>query len=184
MFSDQLVATVSRLDITDAEANRIFRSNIRLTLETFLRFAHRYWFHEVSNQAQSREIFQLVRRHLDLDALYQEVREELQDMGNFLDVEAMRRQNETVVRLTVVTTFGLIGTVTTGFIGMNLFDWTEQSAAWRLAAFLIVFVPTMFLTLYTVVKSRRLSEFLDALSDEKVGFGGRWRTFWRVWKRG
>jgi hypothetical protein len=36
-------------------------------------------------------------------------------------------------------------------------------------AFSIVLMVTAALTLYTVVKSRRLSEFLDALSDEKLG---------------
>lgn len=102
-------------------------------------------------------------------------------MGNFLEGEATRKQNETVVRLTVVTTFGLAGTVTTGFIGMNLFDWTQEPTWWRIAAFFAVFVPTAFLTLYTVVKSRRLSDFLDALSDESVSWGRRGRALLRVW---
>jgi hypothetical protein len=181
MFSDRLVGVVSRLDITNAKANRIFRRDIRNAHENFLRFAHRYWFHNISNHAQVRELFDMTRRHLHLDALYDEVREELQDMGNFLEVEAMRKQNETVVRLTVVTTFGLVGTVTTGFIGMNLFDWTQQPVLWRVAAFFCVFLPTAFLTLYTVVKSRRLSDFLDALSDERVTWGRRWRALMRVW---
>jgi hypothetical protein len=181
MFSDRLVGAVSRLDITNAKANRIFRRDIRNAHENFLRFAHRYWFHNISNHAQVRELFDMTRRHLLLDDLYSEVREELQDMGNFLEVEATRKQNETVVRLTVVTTFGLVGTVTTGFIGMNLFDWTQQPVWWRMAAFFCVFVPTAFLTLYTVVKSRRLSDFLDALSDEKVTWGRRWRALMRVW---
>jgi hypothetical protein len=181
MFSDRLVAAVSRLDITSAKANRIFRRDIRHALENFLRFAHRYWFHEISNQAQTRELFDKTRTHLQLDGLYSEVREELQDMGNFLDVEAMRRQNETVVRLTVVTTFGLVGTVTTGFLGMNLFAWAEESALWRFVAFLLIFVPVTALTLYTVMKSRRLSEFLDALSDEHVSWTSRWRALMRVW---
>ena len=102
-------------------------------------------------------------------------------MGNFLDVEAMRRQNETVVRLTVVTTFGLIGTVTTGFLGMNLLAWSEEPVEWRVWAFLVIFVPTLVLTLYTVVKSRRLSEFLDALSDERAPTWDCVKAFWRVW---
>jgi hypothetical protein len=181
MFSDRLVAAVSRLDITSAKANRIFRRDIRHALENFLRFAHRYWFHEISNQAQTRELFDKTRTHLQLDGLYSEVREELQDMGNFLDVEAMRRQNETVVRLTVVTTFGLVGTVTTGFLGMNLLAWADQSVLWRIVAFMVIFIPVTALTLYTVMKSRRLSEFLDALSDEHVSWGSRWRALMRVW---
>ncbi len=181
MFSDRLVATVSALDITDVEANRIFRRQIRAALENFLRFAHRYWFHEISNHAQMRELFHLTRQHLELDALYSEVREELQDMGNFLDVEAMRRQNDTVVRLTVVTTFGLIGTVTAGLLGMNLLAWDSEPAWWRVAAFIACFVPILVLTLYTVIKSKPLSEFLDVLSDETATYAERWRAFWRVW---
>ena len=132
MFSDRLVAAVSRLDIADVEANRVFRRDIRLALENFLRFAHRYWFQEISNQAQARELYLMTRQHLDLDLLYRGIREELQDMGNFLEVEALRRQNETVVRLTVVTIFGLIGTVGTGFLGMNLLAWAEHPTELRI----------------------------------------------------
>jgi hypothetical protein len=77
MFSDRLVAAVSRLDITDAETNRIFRRDIRHTLENFLRFEHRYWFQEISNQAQARELFLMTRQHLTLDLLYRDIRQEL-----------------------------------------------------------------------------------------------------------
>jgi hypothetical protein len=183
MFSDRLVAAVSRLDIADVEANRIFRREIRLALENFLRFAHRYWFQEISNQAQARELYLMTRQHLDLDLLYRGIREELQDMGNFLDVEAMRRQNETVVRLTVVTTFGLIGTVGTGFLGMNLLAWAEHPIELRIFAFALVLAVTSALTLYTVVKSRRLSQLLDALSDEQVGWRGKLKALRNVWSR-
>jgi hypothetical protein len=183
MFSDRLVAAVSRLDVEDAETSRAFRRDIREAVENFLRFEHRYWFHEISNQAQARELFEMTRRHLDLDVLYREIREELQDMGNFLEVDALRRQNESVVRLTVVTTFGLIGTVATGFLGMNIFAWAEQPADWRLVVFAAVLVATSLLTLYTVVKSRRLSEFLDALSDEQVKWRGKARALLAVWRR-
>jgi hypothetical protein len=183
MFSDRLVAAVSRLDIADAEANRVFRRNIRHGLENFLRFEHRYWFHEISNQAQARELYHMTRQHLGLDVLYREIREELQDMGNFLDVEAMRRQNETVVRLTVVTTFGLIGTVCTGFLGMNILAWAEHPTELRILAFLVVLAITASLTVYTVMKSRGLSEFLDALSDDQVSWRGKMKALRSVWRK-
>jgi hypothetical protein len=182
MFSDRLVAAVSRLDIEDAETSRVFRRDIRDAVENFLRFEHRYWFHEISNQAQARELFGLARQHLGLDALYREIREELQDMGNFLEVEAARRQNDTVVRLTVVTTFGLIGTVTTGFLGMNVLAWAEQPTDWRIMVFLLILAGTSLLTLYTVLKSNRLSEFLDALSDERANWRGKLKALRRVWQ--
>ena len=84
--------------------------------------------------------------------------------------------------LTVVTTFGLIGTVTTGFLGMNILAWAEHPADWRIMVFTLVLVATSALTLYTVLKSHRLSEFLDALSDERTGWRGKIRSLRRVWQ--
>jgi multisubunit Na+/H+ antiporter MnhG subunit len=123
----------------------------------------------------------MTRQHLGRDALYRDIREELQDMDNFLDVEAMRRQNETVVRLTVVTTFGLIGTVCTGFLGMNLLAWAEHPTELRVLAFLLVLILTSAVTLYTVAKSRGLSEFMDALSDDQVSWRAKMKAFRNVW---
>ncbi|HEU0063316.1 MAG TPA: CorA family divalent cation transporter [Hyphomicrobiaceae bacterium] len=181
MFSDRLAEAVNRLDVRDAAAVLKFRADTRLALETFLRFTHRYWFHEVSHHEQAQHLFNMCRQHLEVDQLYTDVREEVQDMSQYLEAEAARRQNETMMRLTVVTTFGLIGTVATGFLGMNLFSHSEESGVLKLAIFLTVFLPTLLLTFYTVAKSRRLSEFLDALSDEKIGWGVRLRTLLAVW---
>jgi cell division protein FtsW (lipid II flippase) len=88
------------------------------------------------------------------------------------------------VRLTVVTIFGLIGTVTTGFLGMNLF--AESDASWPTKAllFLLVFIPTIALTVYTMVKSKRLSDFLDVVSDERISTWNKIKSFVAVWGRG
>lgn len=184
MLSDRLVLAVSRLDITDPESIRAFRRAIRQTFEIFLRFSHRYWFHEISDQAQMRDLFALWRRHLGTDGLYDEVREELQDMSQYLDSDLLRRHANTIVRLTVVTILGLIGTVTTGFLGMNLIAEADAPLLTKLAYFMVVFIPTIALTLYTVMKSRRLSEFLDSLSDERLSTRHRARALAAVWRFG
>jgi len=181
MFSDRLAGAVSRLDVGNIAAVLAFRRETRQALEAFLRFTHRYWFHEISEQAQTRDLFALCRRHLGLDRLFEDIRQEVQDMSQYLENEAMRRQNETVVRLTVVTTFGLIGTFVTGFLGMNLFSWSDQNPPVKVLLFALVFAPTVLLTFYTVKKSRRLSEFLDALADESLGLAEKWRAFRRIW---
>ncbi|HYJ80620.1 MAG TPA: hypothetical protein VEW03_13490, partial [Longimicrobiaceae bacterium] len=80
----------------------------------------------------------------------------------------LRRQANTVVRLTVVTTVGLIGTITTGFLGMNLIAAAGEPAWLRVLYFAAVFIPTTALTLYSIMVSKRLSEFLEALSDERL----------------
>lgn len=183
MFSDRLVAAISRLDIMSTKANRLFRRDIRFAHHNFLRFSQRYWLQEISNQAQTRELFSLTRAQLQLDMLYKEVRDELHDMDQVLEDEAERKQNETIVRLTVVTILGLVGTVTTGFLGMNLFSYAELEPWVKLAIFMAVLVPTTVLTFYTVMKSSRLSDFLDALADEGRPWSSRWRALMRVWPR-
>ncbi len=181
LFSDRLIAAASKLDARDDGSALAFQRTMRVTHEHFLRFAQRAWFHEISNQAQMRELFAMTRKHLELEPLFSEVREELQDMGNFLDMDAMRRQNETVVRLTVVTTFGLMGTVATGLLGMNIIAWAEEPLPWRIGVFVSFLTAIVALTLYTVVKSRRLSEFLDTLSDERASSWQTIKAFFRVW---
>jgi hypothetical protein len=116
-------------------------------------------------------------------------------MNSYLDADSLRRQANTVVRLTVVTIFGLIGTITTGFLGMNLLAEAEAESpmAERLGYFTLVFVVSTTLTLYTMVKSKRLSDFLDAVSDERLstwqklvaaGRSGAWRTAGRALRAG
>lgn len=184
MFSDRLAEAVNRLDVTDPQAVQDFRASTRRALETFLRFTHRYWFHAVSNQDQARDLFALCRRHLGLDELYEDIRQEVQEMSQYLENEATRRQNDSIVRLTVVTAFGLIGTIATGFLGMNLFDHTKFDGATKLAIFVAVLVPTMVLTFYTIAKSQRLFEFLDAIANENKSLGAKLRSFLGIWTRG
>jgi hypothetical protein len=173
MVSDQLAEALNALDITDPESIKRFKRQIRLSYVSFLGFTHRYWFHEVSEQAQVKALFNLCTRHLQIDGLYAEVKERIRDMNAYLDADALRRQANTVVRLTVVTVFGLIGTITTGFLGMNLIAAADQPLTTRTLFFLVVLGLTVALTVYTVVKSKRLSDFLDAVSDERLSSGTR-----------
>lgn len=182
MLSDRLVVAVSRLDIDSPESIRYFKRSIRQSIEIFLRFNHRYWFHEVSKQSVAKDLFQLWSRHLGNDALFQELREEVLDMGNYLDSDDARRQGETVLRLTVVTIFGLIGALVTGFLGMNLIAAADMDWPHKLGYFLLVLAPTLLITIYTVKKSRPLSEFLDALSNERLPRRDKLASFARIWR--
>jgi hypothetical protein len=184
MFSDRLAEALKHLDITDPDSIRRFKRTIRDSFAGFLGFTHRYWFHEVSEQAQARALFRLCTSHLGLDALYAEVKERIADMSGYLEADGLRRQANTVVRLTVVTIFGLIGTVTTGFLGMNLLAEADAPLAQRLALFGMVFFATTALTVYTMAKSKRLSDFLDALSDERLGAWAKFKALAGVWRPG
>ena len=183
MFSDRLAEALKDLDITDAASVRRFKRTIRDTFASFLRFTHRYWFHEVSEQTQVRALFRLCANHLELGPLYTEVQERIGEMNRYLDADSLRRQANTVVRLTVVTIFGLIGTVTTGFLGMNLLAEAEAPMSRRLGLFALIFVLTTGLTVYTMAKSKRLSDFLDVLSDERASVWQKVKALALVWQR-
>jgi hypothetical protein len=183
MLSDRLVVALNRLDIHDPESVKRFKRTIRQVFEIFLRFTHRYWFHDIADQAQARDLFRLCAEHLGTDRLFDEVRQEIQDMSDYLDSDSLRRQANTVVRLTVVTTFGLIATVTTGFLGMNLLAAADQPLTFRLAYFALVALPTTGLIFYAVARSKRLSDFLEALSDERLTLRAKLASLGNVWGR-
>lgn len=184
IFRDRLATAISILRDYSAPTVRRFKRRIRLTHENFLRFTHRYWFHEVSNQLPPQEVFDMWLGQIGSDQLFREVREEVQDMIDYLDSDGLRRQANSVVRLTVVTFFGLIGTVATGFLGMNIFNLTDKSPLDKLVVLTIVLVLVAVLTFYTAAKSQRLAEFLEAVSDERRGVREKFAVFMRIWRKG
>ena len=182
MLSDRLVTALNQLEIGNAESVKRFKRAIREVLEVFLRFTHRYWFYEISDQAQARALFAMTREHLGTERLFSELREEIQDMSQYLDSDSLRRQANTVVRLTVVTTAGLIATISTGFLGMNLIDAAQEPLSSRLLVFAVVFLFSALLTGFAILKSKRLSDFLEALSDERLSPHDKLVTLLAVWR--
>ena len=183
MFSDRLAEALRPLVISDPDSVRRFKRTIRGSFEGFLGFTHLYWFREVAEQTQTRDLFRLCADHLGIEPLYREVKERTADMNSYLDADALRRQANTVVRLTVVTIFGLIGTVTTGLLGMNLIAEADSPLDRRLLILVAVLLLTTIVTIYTMVKSKRLSDFLDALSDERLSVWQKTLSFIAVWRR-
>ena len=182
MMSDRLVGTMNRLDPRRRESVGRFRHDIRATLEVFLRFTHRYYFSEISDQAPLREVFHLWRGHLGTQRLYEELREEIGDMAGYLETDLLRRQAVTILQLTVVTLFSQIGMLATGFLGMNIFGWAEAETPTKITIFLAALIPSALITFYTVLKARRLAFFLDTLANEKLDWKAKWRAFSDVWK--
>jgi Mg2+ and Co2+ transporter CorA len=183
MLSHRSIAAVSRLDIENADSIRRFRRDTRQTMEIFLRFTHRYWFHEISDKAQTRDLFQMLEQHLGTERLFAEVRDEIQDMANYLDSDALRRQSNTMIRLTVVTILGLIFAAATGFLGMNIIAEADAGYLLKILYFFATVIAFVAIVAYTLLISRRLSEFLDALTDDRVSFRKKWQALLRVWRR-
>ena len=157
------------------------QSIARETLEVFLRFNHRYWFHEISNQVQAADFFKRWSHQLGSDALYNEVREEARDINEYLDADRARKQTDNAMRLTVVSACGMVGTIVTGFLGMNLYSHSDQPVETKFLIFFAAFIPTVLLAIYTVMISRRLASVMEALSSEGLSWGEKLSTFRQIW---
>ena len=168
LFSERLVSAISALDTHRSGSVRTFKLDIRHMMAAFLRFTHRYWFHEVSNQAQARDLFNLMTGHLGTDRLYTDINEALCEMTDFLEADDLRRQAETVTRLTVVTTLSIIGTVATGFLGMNLIDAADQPLWIKAAYFAVVFACCALIVFFTVSRSKVFAHSLDVIASERA----------------
>ena len=180
-MSDELAVAMNRLIVGDTRSVRNFKRTIRQMMEVFLRFTHRYWFHEVSNQEIPRSLFARLTRHLGNEDLYDEVRHEATDMIDYLDSDSARRQANTILRLTVVTIVGLVGTVASGLLGMNIFSEADRPVGERVAVFAIAVLITLVLTVWSVVNSKRLANVLDSLSDTRVPWRKKFGAVYRSW---
>jgi hypothetical protein len=125
----------------------------------------------------------MTSNYLGTDRLYVEVRHEIEDMAQYLETDTLRRQANTVVRLTVVTVFGMIGTVVTGIFGMNLFGFSDIPLAWQLVVLPLTIAAVTALLFYTLAKSKSLADFLDAVSDERLSPSNKVQSLLDVWRK-
>ena len=90
MLSDRLVAAIKRLEAQSATSAAEFRAEVYGLQESFMRFTQRYWFSDISDQAQTRDLFRMQRGQLDNETLYKELRDEIFDSVHYLDSVVLR----------------------------------------------------------------------------------------------
>ncbi|MDX2155158.1 MAG: hypothetical protein SFW09_01510 [Hyphomicrobiaceae bacterium] len=167
MLSDRLVAAIKRLEARQHTSAMRFRAEVYRLQEAFMSFTQRYWIADASHQDQARDLFRLLRRQLDTEQTYRDLRSEIFDSVQYLDSDVLRRQTGSMHRLTAVTILGLIGTVATGFLGMNLIAAAEQPLEDRLKMFGTVLGATTLVILAVVALSRPLTSLFDRISGER-----------------
>ena len=59
---------------------------------------------------------------------------------------------------------------------MNVIAEADKPLWWRVSLFLFTLAATGLVTVFTIARSKRLADFLDALSDDRL----TWREKWLV----
>lgn len=81
------------LSAKSSNSNSYYES-IRKMRVNFLAFTHRYWFSNVSNQEQARELFALMQKHAGNHVLYEEVNKESAAAREEMLIEAQHNEME------------------------------------------------------------------------------------------
>ena len=115
-FSSRLSAATEKDGIRSAT----FRNRLMRIHEDFLEFAHLFRFTGISNQMQAQEMFDHWRKHLRLNALLADVREELEVATNYLFARDEREQTKTGNRLNVIAVSAVGAGLAFAFLGMNV----------------------------------------------------------------
>ena len=132
----------------------------------------------------ARDLFRMWSDHLSLKHLHADLREEIQDMLNYLDLDMLRRQSTTIVRLTVVTMMSILGTVTTGVLGMNVFAEAESHWLYKLGLVAFALAGTTLITYVVLRRSLSLARFLETVADTRCTLRRQWNAFKAIfWER-
>lgn len=120
-----LLATSSRVSeavrrLMDDSNEVAFRQTLVEVQRDFLEFVHQFHFTGLSNQLQAREMFEQWRRALGLDALFKDVKTEIESATGFLLSDQQVRQGESANTLSTIASIAVFFGLAFSFLGMNV----------------------------------------------------------------
>jgi hypothetical protein len=134
----------------------------------FALFTNLYQFPLLSNQQQGIEMYELARRYMDVNELFQEVQEEIRSSHEYLEIRTGQEQTHMSMLLTVVATAGLALGLASSLLGMNILiddimkiikgplsnDITVKLIGVQFLIFLIVFLICSIFLICFILKSK------------------------------
>lgn len=152
-FANQIASIsklIDQLDIKKGDV-KIIADEVRTLHGKFIGFVNRMWFEEVTPQEQGIELFDIAQRQMKLKDQISELKEEMKELFEFVELHHQKEQNLAVYRLTILAGLGLPITILVGFWGMNFKFTTEQDFLW----FIISGVLTLIVLLVIWKSFRR-----------------------------
>ena len=140
LYSDALSRAVAEYD----PGTEAFHQEISTILQRLLHFTHRYWFREVSNQVQPRELFTWWTKHLETQALFDQVKQEAQDANEFLETQAQKKLSEAQKKLAEAS------------VQLSLEQRKLAEAARRLSVIAIIGLPVGLIAAFLAIDWDRL----------------------------
>lgn len=115
-FSQRLSEMVSRKENKVELPTQV---EVREFYHDFVEFTQSFWFDEISPQQQGIELFQMWRKQLQIQQLYDEVRQELKDLVEYTELRSAERLNHNVAWIGCIALIVALLSLAAGIFGMN-----------------------------------------------------------------
>lgn len=167
VFSDQLAGAADKFRDNESTTERgRFQKRIQHIQADLLRFTQRYWFSEISNQLQAKELFSMLTRHLGTETLYDKVFNEALHINQYLENEHAREQARLTLLLTNIATYGVVFAILLSLTTSDFFLWdwvksTWKDGAWTVKASLIIAYAIMGLWLPMYVGAKFFDRIIE-----------------------
>ncbi len=100
IMSNELSELVHR-DRTTGKISLPKRKDVLDFYNKFVEFTQNYWFDEISPQEQGIEMFEMWRKQLRIQSLYDEIHQELKDLVEYSELRATEDLNNKLTKLTI-----------------------------------------------------------------------------------
>ena len=164
-FSDQLSALscaarsayATAANGTSQEGRIAVRRDFREIRRSFALLTNLYAFPMVSSQQQAIEMYSLMREHMNILDLFQEVEKEIMTMNDFLQGENEERAAEHVLGLTILATIFAVVMILVDLVALDphrLYEWIRSagmSAEQTALILIIILVLTVVIISYTLI---------------------------------
>ncbi|MBI4652486.1 hypothetical protein HY745_14660 [Candidatus Desantisbacteria bacterium] len=123
--------------------------NIKKLKKDFLLFTNKYWFIEITGQEQGIDIHNKWSDVIKNNQLFEEVRQELAELDEFVEIIQANSLNLFMEILTIIATIGLILSLWIGFFSISIpdkiFCFTNLGSISYMISFLICMVSTIYI---------------------------------------
>lgn len=116
LAASQRLSDMVQRDSSGAHISLPSRDEVRNFYDHFVEFTQNFWFDEISPQEQGREMFEMWRKRLRIQELYDEVRQELKDLVEYAELRATSDELNASGRLNMTVAIVGFGAIVLSFV--------------------------------------------------------------------
>jgi hypothetical protein len=157
-FSDEVTA------ISDLDNDKELFDRINVLFKNYLKLRNKLYFKEITPQEQGIELYNKIRKQLNIDSDIGDLNVELYQLNDFTKMKLDKEENKETAKLTKIATYFLPPTLIAGIFGMNVFgEKLDISGLGWLIFTLLLIISSLFF-------APKLTNFIDDVLPKIIKF--------------